>query len=313
VRQTRRIAFVVSTTALLLVLSTAAAVADDALQDYLDDAAEASFAGQQATWCSYGGKTKFSVVSVEYAGAMVMLESQGSSQVLGGGTASTHGTGNGLALAEWSPVGLASRYEATAIEPDYRLGRDVLVVTVSEAGEMRARLWFDKETHAALGSEVYDGNANLFRLSWLLDFDPNPRRIYTVLRDNEPVYDLVAVSSSDTLPAMVAGYEKVDTYAGPNDSVHVYYSDGLFSFSVFVIAGEGATGPFVNADIMELDSGSYRWILTPADLWVQWSGSGRTYVLVGDLPPDHLEAALGELPMPSRGNIFSRLWNGIFG
>jgi hypothetical protein len=36
-------------------------------------------------------------------------------------------------------------------------------------------------------------------------------------------------------------------------------------------------------------------------------------VLVGDLPPDHLEAALGELPMPSRGNIFSRLWNGIFG
>lgn len=312
-RQTRRIALVASTTALLLMLGTAVAVADDSLQGYLDDAAEASYAGQQATWCSYGGKTKFSVVSVEHAGAMVMLESQGSSQVLGGGTASTHGTGNGLALADWSPVGLASRYEAAAVEPDFRLGRDVLVVTVNEAGKLRARIWFDEDTHAALGSEVYDGDATLFRLSWLLDFDPNPRRIYTVLRDNEPVYDLVAVSSADTLPEIVAGYEKVDTYTGPDDSIHVYYSDGLFSFSVFVIAGEGATGPFVDADTMQLSSGSYRWILTPADLWVQWSGSGRTYVLVGDLPPDHLEAVLGELPGPSHGNILSRLWNGIFG
>jgi negative regulator of sigma E activity len=252
-------------------------------------------------------------MSVEHAGDMVMLEAQGSSQVLGGGTASTHGTGSGVALADWSPVGLASRYEAAAVESGFRLGRDVLVVTVNEGGKMRARIWFDEDTHAPLGSEVYDGNEDLFRLSWLLDFDPNPRRIYTVLRDNEPVYDLVAVSSSDALPEMVGGYEKVDMYSGPSDSVHVYYSDGLFSFSVFVIVGEGATGPFVDAETMELGSGSYRWMLTPAELWVQWSGSGRTYVLVGDLPPDHLEAVLGELPMPSRGNIFSRLWNGIFG
>ena len=312
-RKTRRLAFVASTTALLLMLSAASAVADDSLQDYLDDAAEASYAGQQATWCSFGGKTKFSVVSVEHAGAMVMLESQGSAQVLGGGTASTHGTGNGLALADWSPVDLASRYEAAEVEASFRLGRDVLVVTVNENGKIRARIWFDEDTHAALGSEVYDGNEDLFRLSWMLDFDPNPRRIYSVLRDNEPVYDLVVVSNADALPPRVGGYEKVDTYAGPDDSAHAYYSDGLFSFSVFVITGEGASGPFVDADTIRLPSGSYRWILTPADLWVQWSGAGRTYVLVGDLPPDHLETVLDELPRPSRGNIFSRLWNGIFG
>ena len=309
----KRVAFVAATSALVLALSAAVAVAEDSLQGYLDDAAEASYAGQQATWCSFGGKTKFSVVSVEHAGSMVMLEAQGSSQVLGGGTTSTHGTGNGLALADWSPIDLAPRYQAASVESSYRLGRDVVVVTVNEDGKMRARIWFDEDTHAALGSEVYDGNQGLFRLSWLLDFDPNPRRIYSVLRDNEPVYDLVVVANEDALPDAVGGYEKVDTYAGPEDSVHAYYSDGLFSFSVFVIAGEGATGPFIDAETMNLSSGSYRWILTPADLWVQWSGAGLTYVLVGDLPPDHLEAVLSELPEPSRGNIFSRFWNGIFG
>ncbi|MDJ0663997.1 MAG: hypothetical protein QNJ75_05515 [Acidimicrobiia bacterium] len=312
-RRTRRLAILASATALLLMLSAASAVADDSLQDYLDEAAEASYAGQQATWCSFGGKTKFSVVSVEHAGAMVMLESQGSAQVLGGGMASTHGTGNGLALAAWSPVDLASRYEAADTAASFRLGRDVVVVTVNENDQMRARIWFDKVTHAALGSEVYDGDGDLFRLSWTIDFDPNPRRIFNVLRDNEPVYDLVVVSEADALPERIGGYEKVDTYAGPEDSTHAYYSDGLFSFSVFAISGEGAIGPFVDADAIELPSGSYRWILTPADLWVQWSGTGRTYVLVGDLPPDHLEAVLGELPKPSRGNIFTRLWNGIFG
>jgi hypothetical protein len=313
VKPARHVAFLAAATALLTVLSAAVAVADDSLQDYLDDAAEASYAGQQATWCSFGGKTKFSVVSVEHAGSMVMLEAQGSSQVLGGGTASTHGSGNGLALADWSPVDLAARYQAASVESSYRLGRDVVVVTVNEDGRTRARIWFDEDTHAALGSEVYDGNQNLFRLSWLLDFDPNPRRIYSIMRDIEPVYDVVVVANADTLPDSVGGYDKVDTYVGPEDSVHAYYSDGLFSFSVFVIAGEGVTGPFVDADTMELATGSYRWILTPADLWVQWSGAGLTYVLVGDLPPDHLEAVLRELPESSRGNIFSRLWNGIFG
>jgi hypothetical protein len=147
----------------------------------------------------------------------------------------------------------------------------------------------------------------------MLDFDPNPRRIYTVLNGGASTYDVVVGADADALAADVAGYERVDTYAGPSDSVHAFYSDGLFSFSVFLIEGEGATGPFVEADTMETDSGTYRWILTPSDLWVQWSGGGLTYVLAGDLPPDHLEEVLAELPAPARGNIFSRIWSGIFG
>ena len=131
--------------------------------------------------------------------------------------------------------------------------------------------------------------------------------------DETSTYDVVVTTTADALPGAVDQYQLVDTYAGPEDSVHAFYSDGLFSFSVFVLDGEGATGPFVEAETMDLASGSYRWILTPTDLWVQWSGGGKTYVLIGDLPPDHLAEVLGQLPAPSRRNIFSRLWNGIFG
>jgi hypothetical protein len=64
---------------------------------------------------------------------------------------------------------------------------------------------------------------------------------------------------------------------------------------------------------MRVDGAEYRWLLTPSDLWVQWSGEDLTYVLVGDLPPDHLEQVLREMPRPSSGNLFARLWRGLFG
>ena len=64
---------------------------------------------------------------------------------------------------------------------------------------------------------------------------------------------------------------------------------------------------------MSVDGAEYRWLLTPSDLWLHWVGEGETYVLVGDLPPDHLEEVLRELPRPSQGNILARIWRGLFG
>ncbi len=311
-RRRSRVVAMASATVLTVALSAGVAAAAE-LEDYLAEAAEASYAGQQATWCSFSGETEFSIVSVEHAGSVVMVEAAGSSQVLGGGRATANGSGNGVALSKWSSVEVAGRYGAAGAVSEVRVGRDVTVVTVNEDNRVRARIWFDQETGAAIGSEVYDDRGELFRLSWMIDFDPNPRRIYTALGGQDSIYDVVVAADTAGLVSSVGGYELIDAYAGPGDSLHGFYSDGLFSFSLFTIEGEGATGPFVDAETMKLASGTYRWILTASELWVQWSGGGMTYVLVGDLPPDHLESVLSGLPTPSRGNIFNRLWNGLFG
>jgi hypothetical protein len=298
----------------LTVVTAASAAGAIELEDYLAESGEATYAGQQATWCSYGGRTEFSVVSVEHAGELSMVEGPGSSQMIGAGRSSVvGGRGGSIALSGWSSVAPSDRYVTASVVDETRLARDVEVVTVNEGDAIRARIWFDEQTGAALGSEIYDGDGELFRLSWLIDFDPNPRKIFTMMRDSNSSYDVVVPTDAGSLSDAVAGYLRVDTYAGPDDSIHAFYTDGFFSFSLFVIEGDVALGPFAGSEIMRVDGAEYNWLLSPTDLWVRWKGDGLTYVLVGDLPPDHLEQVLREIPRPSQANIFSRLWRGLFG
>jgi hypothetical protein len=306
-----RLLLLTSMVAAVVATTTATASAGE-LEDYLTDAADSSFAGQQATWCSYDGETVFNVVSIEHAGDLLMVENADSEQMVGDGRNAVLG-GGGIALSTWSSVPVSDRYSVGSVDIEERLGRKVAVVTVDEGAEVRARIWFDDDTGAVLGSEVYDGSGNLFRLSWMLDFDPYPRKIYTVMGEAGSTYDVVASADAGSLPATIAGYERVDTYDGPDDSLHAFYADGLFSFSLFVIDGEVDVSSFRNADAMRVAGNEYRWLLTSSDLWLQWSTGGSTYVLVGDLPPDHLREVLTELPQPSRRNLLVRLWRGLFG
>ena len=297
----------------VFVMSAGTAASAIELEDYLTEAEGATFAGRQATWCSYGGLTEFSVVLIEHADSLAMVEGADSARMVGGGRYSVIGDAAGIALSNWSNASASGRYVTASAVSETRLERQVMVVTVEERDAIRARIWFDEDSGAALGSEVYDGNGELYRLTWMLDFDPNPRKIFTMMGDQGSTYDLVVSADAGDLAETVAGYMRVDSYAGPDNSLHAFYTDGLFSFSVFLIEGEMAGGPFTEAESMRVGGADYRWLLTPSDIWLQWTGGGETYVLVGDLPPDHLADVLAELPQPSRGNIFARIWRGLFG
>ncbi len=111
----------------------------------------------------------------------------------------------------------------------------------------------------------------------------------------------------------MAGYRLADSYTGPDEVVHSFYSDGLFSFSLFEVEGEVGDDLFGGARSMEVDGSKYRVLVRPAQMWVHWTTPDSSYVLVGDLPPDHLEQVLAELPRPRQRNFFARLWNGLFG
>jgi hypothetical protein len=106
---------------------------------------------------------------------------------------------------------------------------------------------------------------------------------------------------------------RADTYAGPDETIHAFFTDGLFSFSLFEVDVAARLDRFEDAGAVLLNGTSYRRLVTPTEIWVTWKAGDVAYVLVGDLPPDHLEEVVADLPAPREPSLLSRLWNGIFG
>ena len=70
---------------------------------------------------------------------------------------------------------------------------------------------------------------------------------------------------------------------------------------------------------MEFIAGSskYEMVPTAETIRLHWKSDSNNYVLVGDLPPDHVEDVLDELPRPpaprAPRSVFSRWIGRVFG
>ncbi len=301
----------VAVLAAAVVAATVAPAAASDLDSYLEQAEASSYAGRQATWSTLDGVTTFGVVSVEHAGPMMMVESGSGETMIGAGR--VFGSSGAVVIHGWSAGELSDRYQMAEPQSVNRLGREATLLTVMEGDTTRARIWLDDATSAPLGSEVYDGSGSLFRLSSMLDFDPNPTRLYSALRDGGGDFDVALPSDRSSLPATADGYTRLDVYTGPGNAVQAFFTDGLFSFSVFEVEGNVDTAPFSAGSTVNINGSKYLRLLAPSEVWVVWRSGSMSYVLVGDLPPDHLAEVLGELPRPDRANLLHRIWNGLFG
>jgi hypothetical protein len=131
--------------------------------------------------------------------------------------------------------------------------------------------------------------------------------------DVEMTDTIAPMPATTTLPESVAGYRRADVYAAGRDSIHAFYSDGLFSFSVFESPRTGLPAAFERATVFEVSGKRYRRLVTPTSVWVHWDAPDRSYLLVGDLPPDHLMGVLQRLPAPGQRGFLVRLWRALFG
>lgn len=307
----RRLWLVAGVAAMVALGSAAPALADD-FEDLLEAAAEADYAGRQIVVTFFDGQTALEIVEIEHAGSMMMVSAEGTDSMIGAGKLSA-GDGDGLTVSSWTSMQMSDRYEVGARNAVKRLGRPAHSIEVLEDGQRRMRLVFDDTTGAPLVTEVFDGNGKLFRLTSMLEVDEVPRRIYSSPGHLSEEFEVLVPTARHSMPAAAAGYQLADVYAGPDDSLQGFYSDGLFSFSVFAVDGSATFDRFADATVVEVQGLKYRRLVSPGEIWVTWKSAGTTYVLVGDLPPDHLDAVLGELPKPGRRNLFSRLWSGLFG
>jgi hypothetical protein len=61
------------------------------------------------------------------------------------------------------------------------------------------------------------------------------------------------------------------------------------------------------------ESGVYDMVPTAHAVRLHWEDGSKQYVLVGDLPPDHLGDVLSELPSPDAGSMWTKWWRRLFG
>ena len=248
-------------------LGTIAPAFADEFDDLLDAAAEADYAGRQIVVTFIDGQAAFDIVEMEHAGTMMMVSAEGSDSMIGAGKLSA-GDGDGFAVSSWTAMQLSDRYEVGARGETRRLGRDATSIEILEDGQRRMRMVFDDATGAPLVTEVFDGNGKLFRLRSMLEVDEIPHRIYSSPGHLSEEFEVLVQTAKHSMPTGAAGYQLADVYAGPDDSLQGFYSDGLFSFSVFTVEGAATFERFVDATVVEMQGLKYRRLVSPGEIWV---------------------------------------------
>ena len=186
------------------------------------------------------------------------------------------------------------------------------MLEVTESGFLRMRMIVDESSSAPVATEVYSDDGTVFRYSSMVEFSVSvdPEMATTDKR----VYEMMLPVEQAGLPVNAAGYQLVDVYAGPQGAHQAFYTDGLFSFSVFTTKGRVDWEGVIEDDLPYPVGGhSYVRVINPASLWVLWNAPGMAVALVGDLPPDHLEEVLAFLPRPGMDGWIQRMWNRLFG
>jgi hypothetical protein len=297
--------------ALLAVVVALPATAVAADLDEMLDTGEGSFSGVGIVMCTWGRDAAAASYEISRRDGMSMVEGPEGDLMLSGSLSAvwSDGASSALELGGWSQWEMSDRYEAveTSVE---RLGRPATEALVYEGDLLRARIVVDDVSTVPLLTEVFTDDGTLYRMSALVEFESEAPDL--TMPDDMPEHEmLMPTEPSEHLPVSANGYRRVDTYE-MGETTQAYYSDGLFSFSVFESRRAQAPEQFDGTTAFVVGDDVYRRIVTPTVVWVHWNAPDRSYVLVGDLPPDHLTAVLEELPEPGRRNLFVRLWRRLF-
>ena len=296
---------------LLVTMMTTLPTAD--LIDHMDHAADADFVGRQLVVCWSPDGVVAQVSEVEQSGGMTMVKGTDRSVTIGQGKMidAYGGVITYLEMTPTTPWRLWDGYKVVDGEPVP--GADgSRTVDVLEQGELRARFLLDETTSILLASEIFSGDGSLYRYTALIEVGP---------RDSAPMIDMADMPQPEVremaqdvaLPASAGHYWRADSYVAMG-GVQAFYTDGLFRFSVFELSRKTDGGPLADKPSVEIAGrGGYHRMYNPAAVTVLWRTADQSYVLIGDLPPDHLEVILADLPSPNRANPLKRAWRWVFG
>ena len=289
--------------------------------------ASTSYSGTQfvSAWGSLG--TTSALVDVEHlpgygtvtrvVGAPGVVESSSF-------TPDQSGTGDSSAtVALLSP--LMSRHVCSTAGTASVAGRPADVVEIRRLSDsvVAGRLWLDEATGVVLRREVYDRAGRVVRASAFISVEVGPRSVPAHLppvnavpwqaRVDTAGLDLMR-SQGWQVPAELPGlslYDARRTTSGGATTLHLGYSDGLSTVSVFEQRGRLDTARLRGYTVVSRGGTSvHQRGGIPTEL--VWSAGGTVYTVVADAPPEMVDAVLTALPRGADGGgVGSRIGRGL--
>ena len=291
----------------------APAVSAGELDEIIISARDATFNATRVTKSVWGDQVVITDQLVEHWSGGELVKTNSSWTVAGNGRMVTMGdVPSGLVFLTAKTTPRIERYTVGEMSDITHMHRAAQRVDIMEGDLKRATLIVDERSGAVLLAETFNDQGRVFRTVALSDF--KPYRMYPEPEHMSSVpVQVIMHTDSDVLPDEIAGYTMVDVFPGPGGSEQGFYSDGLFGFSLFAISKRTAIDGFEDSMALITDHGLYEMVPTAQDVRMRWADRDQNFVLVGDIPPDHLEEILAVLPAPERDSMLKIWWRKIFG
>lgn len=220
---------------------------------------------------------------------------------------------------------LAAHYDVDVEGPGEVAGRRAQVVVVRRPGSSpAARFWVDRATGLPLRREVFDGAGRTLRASAFIQLSVGDARVSDAVRLAATGMPAAQGAPADAAALRADGWHLPERLAsglellgarvdgeGDDRTLHLTYSDGLSTVSVFQQRGVLDTGSldgWRRADV----GGDTAWVQDAFPRRVVWSGDGAVFTVVADCPQATLDDLVGTLPHGTPGpGIATRLGNGL--
>jgi hypothetical protein len=194
-----------------------------------------------------------------------------------------------------------------------------------DEGRVRERLYFDESTGLLLRREQLDRRGDTVRAVGFVSIDEAAGAFFGVVPAEAPrapqraaarqPQSIESVSAPFRAPSTVGdGFRLAGRYRDADDTVHLFYSDGLFGVSVFEQEGELDSSALPAGGqartVAGHDGRRYR---TPAGVVTIWESDEVVYTAVGDAPDDQLDELLADFAPNGSPSTVERVTSFVLG
>jgi MucB/RseB N-terminal domain len=221
----------------------------------------------------------------------------------------------------------ADKWELAVHDGPTVAGRSTREVEVTDRddGRVRERLYLDVSTSLLLRREQLDTRGRTVRTVGFTSIGEPAGAFFGAVPAEAPRAPARSTSRQPRVLDEVAApfrapgsagdrFRLVGRYDEADDTLHLFYSDGLFSVSVFEQEGElDATGLPAGAESRTVDGHDVHQYRTPGGVVMVWQSGDVVYTTVSDAPVDEIDGVLAAFGPPGSNNALDRVTNFVLG